>query len=103
MSEPVRINKHFNPKVEPVEGIKLPIELHNNNGDLLASISYDERRGGYCARVNNYTIDNFGYCYEELTDCLTNCFAYLYQEMQEHRKVAEKHWELTKLLREIIR
>lgn len=102
MSEVKRINPEYNPKVEVLKSIKLPIELKNSKGETIASIQYWEGseyvRSGYHGFVNGHHVYEYGHA--ELTDCIEATFAYLYTQMNDFRKVAEKHERLVGALKE---
>lgn len=96
MSEVIEIKTGYAPKVEPLKDLKLPIELRNGRGDVIATIFYLDYDKCYHWSVNN---KSSSYGFSEFSDCLESAFAYLYTEMQEFRKEAEEYRVLKGALR----
>jgi cysteinyl-tRNA synthetase len=100
MTTPIKLptKTGYNPQIEPLKNLKLPIELKNHRGDIIASIWFADYNKKYNWSVEGITNHSSGY--HEFTECLETCFGKLYQEMQEYRKESEKHDRLVDALKE---
>jgi hypothetical protein len=101
MSDIIRLHPHYNPQTIDPSGIKLPIELRNHEGKVIAGIYKHWERSGYFVVVNGTTFgDDYPY---DLTEALEKAFATMYQAMHDYRKIAEKHHRLVAALQESLR
>jgi hypothetical protein len=98
MSNITRLDTGYDPKIEPLKELKLPIELRNHRGETIASIFYSQEFG-YGAHVNDHSLT----WYRDFTECLRAAFTCLYTQMQDYRKIAEKHDRLADALRETLK
>lgn len=98
----VELNTGYTPKVEPLQGLKLPIELKNHKGEVLASIFFLDYNKKYYWQVNG--IDR-GYHveFDSFEECLVDCFGSLYQTMQNYQKESEAYDRLRSTLAESMR
>jgi hypothetical protein len=90
------LNTGYKQEFQPVKNIRLPMEIKNHREETIASIWHSESEGTYFCYVNGKEVAASG----DFSECLSLAFCWLYQEMQNYRKVAEKHGRLTEALRE---
>lgn len=95
-----KLETGYAPKTEPIEGLKLPIELKNREGKVLAYIDYWKHDNKYHWRVEG--IDNYyrDRGHSTFMECFEECFGEIYQKMQDLRKENEKHNRLISALKE---
>lgn len=87
-----------------IDAIELPIVLKNGRGELLAEIiNPDGKEDKFVAYVNNHKINNYGFDFDSVTECIEATFAYLYQQMQEYRKQAEEYQEVKVVLKKALK
>lgn len=99
----VKLKTGYNPEIIDASGITLPLELKNSLGDNLAYIYKDDQTGKYRAFVNSHEITNYGFKFDDITECLTGVFGHLYQEMNNYRKQAEEYRELKNTLKKALK
>lgn len=105
MSDNVKtLDTGYSPKIVDPSGIKLPIELKNGRGEVIASICSDYKTTDrYVAYINHHRIDCYGFGFSDITECIEAAFAYIYQQMQEYRKQAEEYNEVRTALRKALK
>ena len=98
MSDVINLNTGYNPQTAEQSELKLPIELRNHEGKVIAGVYKHWKHQGYFVVVNDTTFgDDYPY---SLTEALEKAFSTMYQAMQDYRKIAEKHHRLVAALKE---
>lgn len=102
MNNIIELPTKYSPVSEPIEGLKLPIQLKNHRGDVLAYIDYWHWDKKYHWNVEGVH-QNYNRSFDTFIECFEDCFGALYQQMQEYRKVSEKHASLVEALKESLK